>query len=111
MWSIPATTASWCFPRAAWGRMRRQSAYSEKMNAQGLYNPVGIVVDSAGNLFVADAGNGRVLRFPKPFDQPRPNFPSADLVLGQSSFTATKVVDPTQRTMRSPYGLAFTSDG
>jgi uncharacterized protein (TIGR03437 family) len=84
---------------------------ADKPTAQGLYNPVGVACDSAGNLFVADAGNGRVLRFPRPFDQPRLNFPSADLVLGQSSFTATKVIDPTQRTMRSPYGLAFASDG
>src|SRR5207249_3870469 len=83
----------------------------DKPNAQGLFLPVGLAIDSAGNLFVADTGNGRVLRFPRPFDQPQPNFPSADLVVGQSSFTATKVIDPTPRTMRSPYGLAFTSDG
>jgi uncharacterized protein (TIGR03437 family) len=82
----------------------------DKPNAQGLYVPVGVVVDSGGNLWVADSGNGRVLRFPKPFDQPQPNFPSADLVLGQASFTS-KNTDPTQRTMRSPYGLAFASDG
>lgn len=45
----------------------------------------GIEVDSEGNLWVADLGNGRVLRFP--FDpssgEPRKE---ADLVLGQKSF-------------------------
>lgn len=83
----------------------------DKPNAQGLYLPTGVALDSDGNLYVADTGNGRVLRFPKPFEQTQPNFPSADLVLGQSDFSGNKVQDPTPRTMRGPYGLAFTSDG
>ena len=33
----------------------------------GLLQPVGLAVDSSGNLWVADSGNGRVLRFPAPF--------------------------------------------
>src|SRR5262249_29106381 len=83
----------------------------DRPNEKGLYQPIGLALDSTGNLYVADSGNGRVMRFPKPFDQPQPNFPSSDLVLGQTSFTATKIIDPTPRTMRSPYGLAFTTDG
>src|SRR6266566_2751375 len=83
---------------------------ASKPSAQSLYLPVGLALDTDGNLFVADTGNGRVLRFPKPFDQAPANFPSADLVLGQSGFNGS-VTDPTQRTMHSPYGLAFTSDG
>src|SRR5205823_1752714 len=78
-------------------------------NARGLDLPVGLALDSDGNLYVADGGNGRVLRFPKPFDPGRGDYPSADLVLGQSDFNS-KVQDPTSRTMRSPYGLAFTGD-
>ena len=35
----------------------------------GLTTPVGIVVDKSGNLYVADTGNNRILRFPKPFDR------------------------------------------
>jgi uncharacterized protein (TIGR03437 family) len=82
-----------------------------KPNVQSLFGPVGLALDANGNLYVADTGNGRVLRFPAPFNQPQPNnYPSADLVIGQSSFTA-QIKDPTQRTTHAPYGLAFTSDG
>ncbi len=80
-------------------------------SAQSLLFPTDVAVDSSGNLYVADAGNGRVLRFPAPFNQTQPNvFESADLVLGQSDFNS-QITDPTDRTMRFPYGLAFTSDG
>lgn len=81
-------------------------------NASGLYGPIGLTVDSSGNLYVADTGNGRVLRFPAPFANYTPGTPEqADLVLGQSGFTATKITDPTQKTMAAPYGLAFTYAG
>jgi uncharacterized protein (TIGR03437 family) len=71
--------------------------------------PIGLVVDPAGNLYVADSRNGRVLRFPAPFA----NYPkvatleAADLVLGQAGFTA-QVRQASVSTMYSPYGLAFT---
>jgi uncharacterized protein (TIGR03437 family) len=77
-------------------------------NQSGLASPVGLAVDIHGNLYVADAGNGRILRFPQPFAKPQ-NLPNADIVLGQSSFTA-KITDPSVNTMRSPYGLAFAAD-
>jgi uncharacterized protein (TIGR03437 family) len=68
--------------------------------------PKGIVVDPQGNLYVADSFNGRVLRFPAPFSQPFGQV-TADLVLGQSSFTSS-IKDPSNATMASPYGVAFT---
>jgi uncharacterized protein (TIGR03437 family) len=68
--------------------------------------PKGIVVDAQGNLYVADSFNGRVLRFPAPFSQPFGQV-TADLVLGQSSFTSS-IKDPSNSTMASPYGVAFT---
>ena len=55
-------------------------------------------------------GNGRVLRFPQPFANYTPGeLEQANLVLGQTSFTSTRVTDATDRTMAAPYGLAFTA--
>lgn len=76
---------------------------------QGLRAPTGLALDSDGNLYVADTGNGRVMRFPKPFDVQQ-NFPRGDLVLGQRNFTS-KIADPTSATMANPYGLAFSFNG
>ncbi len=74
-----------------------------------LFSPVGLLVDPAtGDLFVADAGNGRVIRFSRPFDQN--GVYHANLVLGQSGFS-THVTDPSASTMKSPWGIALTSGG
>ena len=77
-------------------------------NQFGLCTPVGLAVDTQGNLYVADSGNARVLRFPKPFAG-NAALPMADLVLGQQDFS-TKITDPSARTMNSPYGIAFAGD-
>ncbi len=53
--------------------------------ALGLLQPSGIAVDPAGNLYVADTGNNRVLRFPRPFDR---RIPVPDLAIGQPSLVA-----------------------
>ncbi|MBC8167384.1 MAG: NHL repeat-containing protein, partial [Bryobacteraceae bacterium] len=52
----------------------------------GLSAPTGIAVDATGNLYVIDAGNNRILRFPKPFAQ-NVDIPIPDFVIGQNSFT------------------------
>ncbi len=78
------------------------------LNQSGLSNPTGLLVDSSGNLYVADSGNGRVLRFPQPFANYTPGvIEQADLVLGQPNFTL-KITDATSQTMAAPYGLAMT---
>ncbi len=77
----------------------------------GLYLPVGIVVDANGDVFVADSGNGRVLRFPAPFAQPSNSQQLPNLVLGQAGFSGPTITDPTQQNMHTPWGLALLSNG
>ena len=69
----------------------------------------GVDIDSAGNLWVADQANQRVLRFPK---DPNTGIPrtSADLVLGQPDFiSANPGTAPNQ--MCSPAAVRVDSNG
>jgi uncharacterized protein (TIGR03437 family) len=75
-----------------------------------LNTPTALTLDAAGNLYVADTGNARVLRFPQPFAQPSRTLPNADLVIGQASFTV-RVTDATSRNVSAPTGVALTADG
>ncbi len=78
-------------------------------NDTGLFAPVGIALDAQGNLYVADSGNGRVLRFPAPFDHAL-EIQRADRVLGQLSVNQSNLTT-SQGTMRSPYGVVVFNDG
>src|SRR5271166_246056 len=49
----------------------------------GLNQPVAAATDRAGNLYVVDAGNNRILRYPAPFAQTGALL-SVDLILGQN---------------------------
>lgn len=77
-------------------------------SATGLNHPVGLAVDSQGNLWVADSGNSRVVRFPAPFAQTGQQ--TANLVLGQNSLTSY-VPGVTQFLMETPFGLTQFSNG
>ncbi len=81
-------------------------------NATGLNQPQGLALDPSGNLWVADAGNSRVLRFPQPFNQPSGSLQQANVVLGQSSFSPPTIdTDPTSHTMKQPWGVAVMPSG
>ncbi len=83
---------------------------ANKPNQSGLFAPTGLYVDPDGNLYVADSGNGRVLRFPKPFENYVPGaLQKADLLLGQLNYF-TRIPDASARTMSSPYGIAQASE-
>ena len=51
----------------------------------GLNQPTGLAVDGQGNLYVVDTNNNRILRYPKPFDQPSDQLLEFDLILGQEA--------------------------
>ena len=59
-------------------------AVSNSSLSTGLFQPVGATVDSSGNLYVIDAGNNRVLRYPAPFSQTG-SLLTVDLILGQKT--------------------------
>lgn len=80
----------------------------DKPTQSSLRSPTGLLVDPNGNLYVADTGNGRVLRFPAPFAH-LGQLSQADLVLGQSDFTS-EINEPTASRMGAPYGLAWGGD-
>jgi uncharacterized protein (TIGR03437 family) len=75
----------------------------------GLAGPAGVIVDSNGDLWVADSVNGRVLRFPKPFATGN-SAQSPNLVLGQADFFS-QGLDATQQNMARPVGIAFFLNG
>jgi poly(3-hydroxybutyrate) depolymerase len=78
--------------------------------ANTLYYPRGLAVDGAGNLYVADDGNNRVLGFAAPFT----NNMNATLIIGQADFTSG---DPNRggsvgwNTLNSPKGVAMDAAG
>lgn len=84
-------------------------------SASSLDTPKGLAVNNGGDLFVADSGNNRVLRFSRPFDQN--GKPQANLVLGQSAFitkassfvNAGKVANPSDVEI-GPDGRIFVAD-
>jgi sugar lactone lactonase YvrE len=69
----------------------------------------GVEIDSAGNLWVADNANHRVLRFPKDPHTGVPR-PSADLVLGQPDFSSASPGNALNE-MCAPAGVRVASNG
>ena len=76
----------------------------------GLYQPAGIYVDGEGNVWVADTGNARVLRFPNPFTRTDGAL-TPDLVLGAPNYTSPIVEKASRDRFRNPTGIAMTSTG
>ncbi|MBI5280793.1 MAG: hypothetical protein HY858_03855 [Candidatus Solibacter usitatus] len=76
----------------------------------GLYQPAEVAVDALGNLWVADTGNGRVLRYPSPFMR-TDGEKTPDLVVGQPDFASRSTGAAERNRLYLPVGLAFTPEG
>lgn len=77
--------------------------------ATSLAFPRGVVLDAGGNLYVADSGNHRVLRYPRPVDQVGRVTP--DLVVGQVNFTSSVSAAVSASSLNTPAGVALDPDG
>lgn len=77
--------------------------------ANSLASPRGLAVNAFGDLYVADAANNRVLRFPRPFDQE--GAVTADLVLGQQDFFSDISAAVTPRSLSGPSDVALGPNG
>jgi uncharacterized protein (TIGR03437 family) len=83
--------------------------YTNGIGNHSLNQPYGLAIDpGTGNVYVADLGNHRILRFPAPFTNPGNYVP--DAVLGQASFT-TFAAGAGAAGLNTPQGLAFDSAG
>lgn len=76
-------------------------------SATSLYFPDKAIADVAGNVWVSDTWNHRVLEFQEPITSGM----AASLVLGQPDFTTTRLGPPNQSGLMDPQGLAFDADG
>ena len=80
------------------------------IGAKGFNAPVGLAVDpTTGNLYVADYGDNRVLRFPSPFDNPGQVAP--DAVYGQANFTTFTAGATAASTLKQPRAVTFDASG
>lgn len=70
--------------------------------------PTGLALDSSGNLYVADQGHHRILRFDDAAN--KTSGADADAVLGQADFT-TVTSGISASTLNGPRAIAVTSDG
>ncbi|MCB1018425.1 MAG: hypothetical protein KDC27_00785 [Acidobacteria bacterium] len=77
--------------------------------ATSLFAPQGLGLSPNGDLWVADTGNNRVLRFPKPIDQQ--DRVRADVVLGQAGFLSDISAAVTARSLSVPRDVAVGAFG
>jgi len=81
--------------------------FSAPPNVESMCSPSGVALDSAGDLFVADTSNNRVLAFKAPFNAAA----DANVVYGQNGSFSTALVNlgsttPSAKGLSGPTGLA-----
>src|SRR4029077_9282606 len=85
------------------------SAGDSAPSSTSLRQPLGLAVAADGTLYVADLGNNRVLRYPRPVDQSGRITP--DAVLGQTDFTSSASASVGPGSLSAPAGLAIGANG
>jgi uncharacterized protein (TIGR03437 family) len=92
------------------GQPSAQSSGPYGIGLKGFYNPTAAAIDPlTGNLYVADTGNNRVVRFPSPFDNPGRIEP--DAVYGEPNFQTLKPAAVSSGTLSQPAGVAVDPTG
>ncbi|MEM1122469.1 MAG: SMP-30/gluconolactonase/LRE family protein [Bacteroidota bacterium] len=81
---------------------------NSNLTQNGFYGPCDLVTDHAGNLWVVDSRNHRILRFDAAVTK-KPNDP-ANGVIGQTTFTSN-VAQTTQDGFNDPEGIAISTSG
>jgi sugar lactone lactonase YvrE len=84
------------------------SASQTTVGGTGGGGPTGLAFDVSGNVWVADTGNNRVLRFDAPFKNGQP----ASIVLGQPNFTSSSAATPpTASSLNRPQSVFVDASG
>jgi uncharacterized protein (TIGR03437 family) len=97
-------------PAMVLGQPGPQSTVSLGIGTKGFLSPIGLAVNLLnGDLYVADYGDNRVLRFLSPFANPSRTEP--DAVLGQPNFTSRTAGAASPTTLNQPRGVAFDPSG
>lgn len=85
--------------------------FPDPPSATSVNSAVGLALDGAGNLWVSDADNHRVLMFSLAVTRVDPS-PAAAKVLGQANFTTRNAPSPpTNASMNAPLGLHVDGSG
>jgi sugar lactone lactonase YvrE len=110
--SSSAAAASGAAAEAVFGQpdLTTATANTGGLGASSLSDPVGIAVDASGALWVADAGNNRVLRYDGATGAVSGATTTADQVIGQATFTAS-TSGLTLATLNSPRGVWIDGSG
>ena len=96
-------------PALILGQPGPNSSTAYGIGQKGFSTPLGSAVNPlTGDLYVADYGNSRILRFPSPFANPTRIEP--DAVFGQKDFSQV-VAGPSQSTLNKPRAAAFDPAG
>jgi uncharacterized protein (TIGR03437 family) len=123
-WKNASGFANGAYADLVIGQRDLRSTAPEGPNADlstGLASPVCLTVDARGNLYVMDAGNNRVLRYPAPFQQTA-DLLAVDLIIGQPDLNSNSAnggqTAPTANTLALANGsgvfragLAFDAQG